>query len=147
MKTRITAAAWACLLLLPLLAAAENSTRQAGYVVHHNAIPTALLTPEIASAYGIIRSKYRGMLSVSVIKQIPNTTGTAVTARIAASARNLTGQTREIDMREVREGEAIYYIGEFPIVHRELLTFTLDVHPENGPESIKAELSQEFFID
>ncbi len=148
MMTRSTAVIWACLsLLLPTLVTAENSTREAGYAVHHNAIPTSLLTPEIATAYGIVRSKYRGMLSVSVIKEAPDSTGSPVTARIYAQSRSLSGKVRKIGMREIREGDAVYYIGEFPIVDREKLTFTLEVLPQGRQQEIKAQLSQEFYID
>ena len=148
MRTVFVSALCGCLLLLlPQLIVAENSTRAGEYTVHHNALPTSMLAPEIASAYGIVRSKYRGMLSVSVIKEVPGTTGTAVQARIAARSRNLTGQIREIGMREIREGDAIYYLGEFPILDREMLTFTLEVSPQGSPSAIKAQLSQEFYID
>ena len=34
--------------LLPLTGWAENSTRQSGYTIHHNALPTATLSPEMA---------------------------------------------------------------------------------------------------
>jgi hypothetical protein len=138
----------ACLsIILPLTAAAENSTREAGFTVHHNAVPSAMLTPEIASRYGLIRSKYRGLLNVSVIKDAPGTTGQAVTARVNAQATNLTSQVIDIPMREVRDGDAIYYLGEFPIIDRERLRFSLEVQPVGVSKTIKAGLQQQFFID
>jgi len=148
MKIRLTTFVSACLMLLtPLLAAAENSTRQSGYTIHHNAFPTAILTPDIAGSYQIIRSKYRGMLNVSVIRDEEGTTGTAVSAKIDAQSTTLTGQIRNIPLREVREGTAIYYIGDFPIVNNETLRFTLDVLPEGTNKRIKTTLQQQFFID
>lgn len=148
MKPGLITFAGACLLfILTLPSVAENSTREGGYTVHHNAIPTALLTPEIAGSYQIVRSKYRGMLSVSVIKDVAGTTGKPVTARITARSKSLSGQIREIDLREIREEEAVYYIGEFPIVDREQLDFTLEILPQGEQESIRATLSQQFFID
>jgi len=133
--------------LLPLTGWAKNSTRQAGYTIHHNALPTATLSPEIAGNYQIIRSKYRGMLNVSVIRDIAGTIGQPVTACINTQAANLTGQIRTIELREIREGDAVCYIGLFPIVHRETLRFTLEVTPEGQKRPIKASLSQQFFID
>ena len=134
-------------LLIPPFAEAENSTPANGFTIHHNALPVVTLSPEIAKNYGIIRSKYRGLLNVSVIKDIAGTTGQAVTARIEATSRNLIGKIQKIDMREVREGDAIYYLGEFPIVDQETLTFTLEVIPQGLSKPIKAQLSQQFFID
>lgn len=148
MSSRLTTFVSVCLLILtPLSATAENSTRESGYTVHHNAFPTAILTPDIAGNYQIIRSKFRGMLNVSVIKDEEGTTGTPVSAKIDAQSTNLTGQIRNIPLREIREGTAIYYIGDFPIVDNETLTFSLDVLPAGAEQRIKTSLQQQFFID
>ena len=133
--------------LLPLVAYAENSTREAGYTIHHNAFPTATLTPEVAGNYQIVRSKYRGMINISVIRESAGTTGQAVTAKILAQAANLAGQTRKIELREIKEGTAIYYIGVFPIVDHETFRFSLEVTPEGHQKPIRASLTQQFFID
>lgn len=135
------------LLLCASLGSAENSTRAEPFTIHHNAIPTALLTPEVAGNYNIVRSKYRGLLNVSVIREVAGTTGQAVTARVSASALNLIGKRHQIDLREVREGEAIYYIGDFPIVDGETLNFTLEVTPEGATRPTRATFSQDFYID
>ena len=149
MRTSSINSLWVSLLLflMPLTIVADNSTKTNDYTIHHNAIPTAILTPEIASSYGIVRSKYRGMLNVSVIQEVSGTTGKSVSARIEAQASNLLGQRTSLQMREIREGDAIYYIGEFPIVDRETVRFSLQVTPNGLKTPISAELSQQFFID
>ena len=134
-------------LLLSFPAAAENSTTIPGYVIHHNALSTEMLTPEVAKAYGIKRSKQRGLLNIAVIKDVPGTQGQPVTAEISVRATNLIGQAKAIQLREVREGEAIYYIGDFPIANREKITFRLKVKPTGSTREYSAELTQEFFID
>ena len=134
-------------LLLPLIAQAENSTKIPGYAIHHNAIPTAILVPEVASNYGITRSKYRGLLNVSVIKDEPGTTGKPVTANVQAYTFNLIGQIYNIKLREIREGEAIYYIGDFPIVDAETIKIRMEITPEGASRPTKAEISQQFFVD
>ncbi|MCG8428662.1 MAG: DUF4426 domain-containing protein [Chromatiales bacterium] len=134
-------------LLLPLQGMAENSTKAEGYTIHHNALPVTTLSPDIATTYNLIRSKYRGLINISVIKDIPNTTGKAVSARVDAYSTNLIGKRHNIKLREIREKEAIYYIGDFPIVDQETLKFFLEVQPEGHDTPIKTTLSQEFFID
>ncbi|MEN8177042.1 MAG: DUF4426 domain-containing protein [Pseudomonadota bacterium] len=141
-----------CLWLLTLLlftcnAWAENSTSIPGYTIHHNAIPSASLDPAVANQYRIQRSKYRGMLNVSVIKEIPDTTGKAVDAMVMAKATNIRGQLISIPMRRVTEGEAIYFIGEFRIADQETLNFELQVKPRGETRFYKAGLKQQFFID
>jgi len=137
-----------CLLLLSTFTAlAENSTKANGYTVHHNAIPTAMLTPEIASQYRIVRSKYRGLLNVAIIRDQTGTTGQPVSARVRAVVANLAGVMQEIRLRQINEGDAIYYIGECPIVNGETLRFSIEVTPNGTRQLIKAQLSQDFYID
>ncbi len=133
--------------LFTLPAWAENSTEIPGYTIHHNAIPSASLEPAIAKEYGIQRSKYRGMLNVSVIKNIPGTTGESTDAIVMAKATNLRGQLISIPMRKITEGDAIYYIGEFRIADQETLNFEIQVKPKGEARFYTATLSQDFYID
>jgi hypothetical protein len=148
MKTKnITRLILLAFMLLSYSVWAENSTSIPGYTIHHNAIPSATLDPAIAKQYRIQRSKYRGMLNVSVIKEIPETTGKPIEAIVMAKATNIRGQLISIPMRKVTEGEAIYYIGEFRIADQETLNFELQVKPRGETRFHKAKLSQQFFID
>lgn len=126
---------------------AENSTTIPGYTIHHNAIPSASLDPAIAKQYGIQRSQYRGMLNVSIIKDVPGTTGQSSEGVVLAKATNIRGQLISIPMRKVEEGDAIYYIGEFRIADQETLNFELQVQPRGTTRFYTAKLSQQFFID
>lgn len=138
------------LLLLCLLAGnarAENSTSFDGFTVHHNAISTADLTPEVARQYRIHRSKFRGMLNVSVIKPVPNTTGVSMDAIVLANAKNIRGQLISVPMRKITEQDAIYYIGEFRIEDQETLNFEIKVKPKGDTRFYTATLSHQFFID
>ena len=126
---------------------AENATQVDGYTIHHNALTTDSLSPKVASAYQIQRSKGRGMVNISIIKDKENTTGTPVAGNVKLSSRNLIGQKRDIPLREIREGEAIYYIADFPVGHREQLVFDVEVLPEGGNYPLAATFQQEFFTD
>ena len=137
----------AMLLLLSPFASAENATRTGGYAIHHNALTTDSLPAQVATAYGLQRSKSRGMLNVSVIREEPGTMGTPVRAEIRAVARNLYGQIRPIQMREVVESRAIYYIADFPVAHREVLTFDLEVMPQDGRYPLRATMRHEFYTN
>ena len=134
-------------MLVTSVASAENSTKDNGYTIHHNAITTDMLTPEIAREYGLIRSRNRAMLNVSVIKQVPGTTGQPVEADVRPSSTNILGQQRRLRMREIREGEAIYYIGDFLVRNEEQLNFHIDVKPEGEVTWIPAAFSQTFYTE
>jgi hypothetical protein len=146
MKTIMTA-----LLVVGLLwgtqAVAENSTRTGGYTIHHNALTTDNLPAQVASAYHIPRSRHRALLNVSVLRDEPGTLGTPVRAEIRAVARTLYGQLRPLEMTEVVEPPAIYYIAHFPVDHRETLTFELEILPEGDRRPLSATLQQEFWTD
>jgi hypothetical protein len=135
------------LLLLTMHAAAENSTHTGGYTIHHNALTTDILPVQVATAYGIQRSKSRGLLNVSVIRDEPGTMGTPVRADIRAVSRNLFGQIRPIEMREIVEDKAIYYIADFPVAHREMLVFEFEILPQGGRYPLRANMRQEFYTD
>lgn len=147
MRNTILALAAGILLLAIQPAIAENSTAVGGYVIHHNAFTTDTLSPQVASAYGIRRSKERAMLNISIIRGEPGKPGKAVAAKVTVTARNIIGQQRDIPLREIREGDAIYYIGDFPVSHREKLDFFLEATPNGEHQPLKARLSQEFYTD
>lgn len=136
-----------CLLFGSTALLAENSTRIPGYTIHHNALTTDSLPPQVANAYQIRRSKNRAMLNVSVIKDIPGTTGQPVGAAVRVVAKNLMGQGRDIPMREIREGTAVYYIGDFLVSNHEQLRFEMEVTPEGERHAHTASLTQEFYTD
>ena len=77
-------------LLLALPALADNSTRAGDFTVHHNAVPTTSLTPDVARQYGITRSANRALLNVSVRRGEPGA-DVAVPAKVLAVATNLAG--------------------------------------------------------
>jgi hypothetical protein len=134
-------------LAVPSWANAENSTSADGFTIHHNAISADTLTPEVAKAYGFQRSKFRGLLNVSVIKDVPDTTGTPVPALLQADILLLTGQKSPLVMREIREGNAIYYIGEFPVQNAQTIDFAIEVRPQGSDKTVRIRMDQDFFTE
>lgn len=133
------------LLLLSGLLLAENSTSIPGYTIHHNALLTSELLPDIAKTYNIRRSKNRAMLNVSVIKDVAGTTGKPVTAKVTVTGKNTRGQVRNIPMRKIQEAEATYYIGDFLVENQEIIDFTIQVTPEGESQTHTATIQQQFF--
>jgi hypothetical protein len=132
-------------LLSPLGVLAENSQDFGDYVIHYNALATDMLPPAVARDYHITRSQNRGMLNITVLKKVLGSPGQPVHARVEASARNLAGQDRTINMREIREGNAIYYIGEFGVANEETLKFKVRARPQGERDFFEVELSQDFY--
>lgn len=115
------------------------------YTVHYNALPTTVLGVEVARGYGIVRSATRGFLNIAVLRQRPGeATGTGVAARVEASVRNLSGQRTVIELREIRDQDAIYYFGQFTTRGADTLRFELQVTPEGSTRTIPVRFEQVF---
>ena len=115
------------------------------YVVYFNAISTDQLTPEVAKTYSIVRSKNRAMLNVAIVKKVPGTPGQPVPGTVAAHAANLNGQQKDVKLREIREGDAIYYIAEMPVSDDEILVFTVNVTPLNETNPFSMRFTRPFY--
>ena len=114
------------------------------HIVHFSAQSTDQLPPEVARAYNIVRSKNRAMLNVSVLRAADNT---PVAATVKVKTVNLTGQLKNITMRQINEQDAIYYIGETPVANRETLIFDISVTPEGAASASDVRFKREFFTD
>ena len=124
---------------------ADNSQDFGDYVIHYNSLATDMLTPEVAREYHITRSQNNGMVNITVLKKVLGSPGQPVHARVEVTATNLTGQTRNVRMREVREGNAIYYIGEFGVTNEETVKFAARVRPQGNMNDLIVEFSQDFY--
>jgi len=107
-----------------------------------------MISPEIAKAYDIRRSDSRGLINISVLKNTAGDTSTAVKANITTSGRNLTGQTRTVEMREISEGDgAIYYLGELSVRNMETFDFTATILPEGQEKPFDVKFRQQFYTE
>lgn len=124
-------------------AVAQQARTFGDYEVHFNTMNTNLLTPEVASAYGIQRAGTRALLNITVLDQ-----GEPTHAGVAVTATNLTGQRRTIEMKEINDQGAIYYIGQFRIHDEEMLDFSASINPEgHDGQAFELTFRQQFFTD
>jgi len=114
------------------------------HIVHFNAQSTDQLSPQVARAYNIVRSKNRAILTISVLEQDSRK---PVVADISVKTVNLTGQLKNVVMRRIDEAESIYYIGETPVANRETLVFDISVTPEGVHEPHKLRFKRQFYSD
>ena len=124
--------------------AGASSADIGAHVIHFSAQSTDQLPPEVARAYDILRSKNRAMLNVSVIRKADNV---PVTATVTVKTVNLTGQLKNVTMRQIDEQEAVYYIGETPVANRETLIFDISVLPEGEERASDVRFKRKFYSD
>jgi hypothetical protein len=135
------------LFLLALAAAptrADQSVRFGDYVAHYNAFNSDMLDPRVAAGYGIQRSQNRAVLMVSV--QRAGTVPGGIRAKVNATARDPATQApQEVTIREVKEGDAWYYLADFPVGNGQVLEFHVSVQPEGTTATHAFDYRQQFF--
>lgn len=135
-------------MLLTSIVVAEDSISENGYNIHYNSFPTTFLSRDVAKNYQIKRSKNRGMVNISVLKQQNNELPTAVEAEIIFMVKNLYGQDKKFELRKITESdEAIYYIGTYPVTNGETINFNVYVTPKGSTHQTHIKFSREFFTD
>ena len=117
------------------------------HVLHFSSIPTSQLEADVAREYNISRSKSRALLTVSIIRKEEGTQGVSVPGEVTVSANNLTGQIKNLSLRQIQEGEAYYYIGDVSVANNETLVFNIDAIPENATDSLSVRFMRQFYTN
>ena len=128
------------------LAFAESKTF-GNYTVHYIAVNSTFLTPEIAQQYKIVRSARRAFLNIAVLRNNADGSTTPVAAKVEGGKRNLMQQTGNIDFAEIREGESIYYIGQFDFSNAEIVRFNVQVTPAGETAAQAVEWTTQLYSD
>lgn len=132
-----------CLALGLTAAAQAAETLSSGDIeVHVEATPTNELSPEAAQRYNITPSANRGMLTVTVLRKGAGGKASTLPAQVYAGATTKSNYLINIPVRERREPEGVYYLGEFYVTPNDTLTFLVNVNVLGQP--FKAKFSRVF---
>lgn len=126
---------------LPVIAAQFQTF--ANQEVHYIALTSTFLQPDIAQKYAIKRSKYNGIINITVLDK--NADNQAVRAAISGSAQNLLGQTHPLNFIEIKEGDALYYIADYPFTNEEIVNFNITIKAQNKTNILK--FQHKFYVD
>ena len=128
-------------LLLALPAVAERKQTFGELDVHYSVFNSSFLQLDVAAAAGLTRSKTVGVLNIAALKD-----GKGQAAKVSGTLKNLLGQTSELKFKQVLESGAVYYLAEFPLRQREMLTFSIQVQiGDAAPHTLT--FNQEVFPD
>ena len=122
---------------------AENAKEFAEHIVYFNAFPTDSLPAQMTKQYGLKRSKNYAMINISVMEKgtgVP----VGVKSNVTGELKNLMGQSRELEFREIKEGKAVYYIAQIGVQSKETVNFNIDIKPEGGQEKYEVKFSKKF---
>ncbi|WP_342315949.1 DUF4426 domain-containing protein [Lysobacter sp. FW306-1B-D06B] len=125
-------------------AASQEAVSRIGDVtIRASAIPTATLSEQIATQYGIARADNTVMLLIGV-RQGSDAQETALPARITATATDLRGRQHPIEMRELRSGDLLDYVGTIDISPPDTVRFDVTVVREGGATS-QMQFTRDFY--
>lgn len=131
----------ACTLLLSLSVAAEQKITSGALDIHYIVFNSSFLQPDIAKASGLERGKNIAVLNVSPLRD-----GKGEKSTTTGTLTNLLGQVRTLKFREIDEGDAVYYIAQFPIDSREILKVAVELVDSEGKHH-ELKFNQEVFPD
>lgn len=116
------------------------------YEVHYIGLNSTFLTPDVAENYGITRSRALGYMSISLLKKGgKDELALPVTGKVEGQLRNLIGQSKELEFKEIKETNAVYYITTFRFDDGDMYNITLQATPDDQPRTFDVKFSQRFY--
>ncbi|MDO6763831.1 DUF4426 domain-containing protein [Agarivorans sp. 1_MG-2023] len=132
------------LMLFTLPSRAEQKAVLGDYEVHYVAFNSTFIPAEVAKVYGLQRSRYNGLINITVLDG-KSADKKPVAVKISGTARNLIGNQTNLEFKEIREGESVYYIAE--LRHSNEETFRFKVIVDDGKRQQTLEFQQKFYVD
>ena len=133
------------LTLLPGLSQGQQSETFGPFELHYSVVNTTFLDPKIAANYGITRGDKRAILNLAVRENLTN--GSAARTMMLQGRTWDLIQNQPLEFREIREGEAIYYIAEFPFINEEWRFFEIEFRPEGATQSYTFKFKHQLYIN
>jgi len=125
-------------------ASAQQSERFGPFELHYSVVNTTFIDPAIAASYGITRGKKRAFINLAV-REHSGATAAPRSMLITGRTWDLL-QRQTLEFREIREGEAIYYIAEFRFINEEWRFFEIDFRPDGADETYTFKFKHQLFI-
>lgn len=126
-------------LMMPLVPVSAETVQWRGYDIHYTTFNSLLIPQEVAQAHNIVRSKYRIVTNVSILKQ-----GDPNPATVTGFNTNLLNQLFQMEFDEVTEKSAIYYLSNQLIDERDSLRFTITVQPFGENEAYELKFMRQY---
>lgn len=127
------------------IANAEQKETVGNFDIHYMALGSTFLTPSIAKSYGIKRSNYTGIINIAVL-DISEANKPAVPVEITGVANNLLDARINLTFKEIREGDAIYYIAEVPYRDDQEINFNIAIKYGNQLNT-NLQFKQKFYVE
>jgi len=144
---KLPSAAILLFMLLCTSAQAQLSERFGDYELHYSIVNTTFIEPAVAAQYGLARGSRRAIVNLSLREHLEDGSTVAREMSLKGRSWDLTQSQVNFDFIDVREGPAIYYIGEFKFINREWRFFEVEFSPEGSDEAFTLEFKQQMYIN
>ncbi|MCB1675133.1 MAG: DUF4426 domain-containing protein [Halioglobus sp.] len=139
------------MVLLPVASAAsaQQSEMFGPFELHYSVVNPTFLEPQVAARYGITRGEKRAILNLALREHLEGDRDGADAARsmvLEGRTWDLI-QSQALDFREIREGEAIYYIAEFRFIDEEWRFFEVDFRPQGAAKTYTFTFRHQLYIN
>ncbi len=105
-----------------------HQIRYGAYEINYTVINSTFLTPNIAKAYGLVRSKDQAYVNVSVVKIGKNGKRSKQRAKITGTEYDLI-ITKQLVFKKIEDKGSIYYFAPVDIKNKIPVYFKLQVRP------------------
>lgn len=126
-----------------ITANAEQYQQFSNLEVHYIAIPSTFIQAAIAKQYNIKRSKNNALLNIAILDK--SKSKQAVQAELTGTGKNLLGQSHSLIFTEIKEGDAIYYLANYPFINEEIVNFKIHIKTDKNNNMLK--FQHKFYVD
>jgi len=130
--------------LYSTVAYAENAKSFGQHTVYYNAFPTNSLPSQMTQRYQLQRSKNIALVNISVVKNKSSLMPQGVKSIVSGEVKNLMGQAKSLEFKEIHEGEAYYYIAQVRVDNEEVVNFYVNAKPEKTGGNYDVSFSKKF---
>ena len=143
---KLTFATLLALCLSHFVCAENNVKKFDDYEVHYSVFNSSFLTPEVADAYNIVRSKSSAVMNISVLQKQKDGSMKSVSAIVTGEQYDLIRHD-PLDFFEVREQGTRYYLNSFDITHKTSIYFTVFIQVSPNREPYKLQFNKLLYKD
>ncbi len=130
------------LLLFSNASVAEQKQVLGDWDVHYIAFNSSMLDKQVARQYQLVRSKYNGIINISVLD---SATQKAQPVSIMGHATNLLGVKKRLSFKQITEGTAIYSLAQLGFYNEE--SYRIELTIRQGNEQQILNFKHKFYVD
>ncbi len=117
------------------------------YQVNWSVYPSTFLTPEVAKANNLQRSKGIGVVNIAIMNDDEHGQPSPVGGQVEGQVANDIQQINFLAFRRIQEGDAVYFIAQYQYPSGGLMTFNITARPTGHQQDLKVRFAHTLFND